>query len=96
MRGRIILPLYTIQEMYVTYILYSPKVDKFYTGQTTEIDRRLEEHNRGKTPFMASGMPWKLVFLKEYPSRAEAIKLEHYIKKRGAARFLADNNLTTA
>jgi putative endonuclease len=79
--------------MFTTYIMLSSKTGKFYTGQTDDLNRRLEEHIRGKTPFMASGMPWKLVFSKEFNSRNEAIMLERFIKKRGAGRFLIDNNI---
>ena len=78
---------------YTTYILYSKKVLKFYTGQTENIERRIEEHNFGKTPFMKAGLPWILVYTKTFNSRAEAIVLEKKIKKRGAKRFLDDNNL---
>jgi putative endonuclease len=81
--------------MYSTYILFSPKIDKYYTGQTDDLVRRLEEHNRGKTPFLATGMPWILLYSKEFNSRHDAIKLEKFIKKRGAARFLTDNNIIT-
>jgi putative endonuclease len=80
--------------MYVTYILYSKKLKKFYVGQTEDLCRRLEEHNRGKTPFMAGGIPWELVFSKESISRSEAMRLEKKIKKRGAARYLNDNQIT--
>jgi putative endonuclease len=76
--------------MYKTYILYSAKISKYYTGQTENIDRRLEEHNRGKTLGMAKGMPWDILFLKEFSTRQEALKLEKFIKKRGAARYLKD------
>jgi putative endonuclease len=79
--------------MYKVYILYSSILDKFYTGQTEDMERRLEEHNRGKTSFSARGMPWTLVYSKECSSRSEAIKLEKFIKKRGAARYLNDNNI---
>ena len=79
--------------MYITYILYSPKINKFYTGQTDDINRRLVEHNRGKTPFMATGIPWKMVYSKVHNNRAEAIKTEKFIKTRGAARFLEDNKI---
>ena len=79
--------------MFTVYIIYSSVIDKFYTGQTQDIERRLEEHNRGKTSFSAQGMPWTLVFSKECSSRSEALKLEKLIKKRGAARFLNDNNI---
>jgi putative endonuclease len=86
-------PFYLYNYMYVTYIIYSSKIEKFYTGQTSDLDRRMEEHNRGKTSFSASGMPWKLLYFRYFESRSEAIKLESFIKKRGAARFLADNNI---
>ena len=80
--------------MFTVYIIYSSVIDKFYTGQTEDIQRRLEEHNRGKTSFSAQGMPWTLVYSKDCSSRSEAIKLEKFIKKRGASRFLIDNNIT--
>ena len=76
--------------MYITYILYSSRINRYYTGQTTNLMRRREEHNRGKTTFMAKGVPWKLIYSKEFYSRNEAIKLERLIKKRGAERFLND------
>ncbi len=79
--------------MFITYILYSNSLKKHYTGSTIDLPRRLEEHNRGKTPFMASGEPWVVVFTKEFFRRSDAEKLEKFIKKRGASRFLSDNGL---
>jgi putative endonuclease len=81
--------------MFTTNIIYSQSIDKFYTGQTSDLNRRLEEHNRGKTPFLKNGIPWILVFNKYFESHTEAIKLEKYIKKRGAKRFLNDNQSAT-
>ncbi len=80
-------------EMFFTYIVYSQSVHKFYTGHTQDLKRRLEEHDRGKTPFMAVGKPWSLVFFKEFATRSEAMKYEKHIKKRGAGRFLSDNSV---
>ena len=79
-----------MKHMYTTYILYSESLKKYYTGQTFDFARRLEEHNRGKTSFMSSGVPWEKVFSKDFESRSEAVRLEKLIKKRGAARFLSD------
>ena len=76
--------------MFSTYILFSQKINKYYTGQTIHLLRRLEEHNRGKTPYMAGGIPWILVFSKEFKSRKEAVNLEKQIKKRGADRYLLE------
>jgi putative endonuclease len=76
--------------MFTTYILHSEKINKYYTGQTIDLERRLDEHNKGKTAFMASGAPWKLIYFKEFNERKEAMALELNIKKRGAKRFLSD------
>jgi len=75
---------------YFTYILFSNKAQKFYTGHTEDLDRRFFEHNCGKTPFMKAGLPWILVYSKELNSRTDAMALEKKIKKRGAKRFLLD------
>jgi putative endonuclease len=79
-------------KMYITYILYSNKIDRYYTGHTENLERRMEEHNRGKTPFMSRGIPWKVMYQKEFGTRKEAMKHEEFIKKRGAKRFLDDTN----
>ena len=76
--------------MFVTYILYSEGIHRYYTGQTEDLNRRTEEHNRGKTPEMEKGIPWKVVYAREFNTRSEAVRLERYIKKRGASRFLDD------
>jgi putative endonuclease len=74
-------------------MLYSQSLQTYYTGQTADLDRRLEEHNRGKTAFMKKGMPWKLIYKEDFTTRAEAMHLEKQIKKRGASRFLADKGI---
>ncbi len=76
--------------MCYTYILYSRKLKKFYTGQTEDLPKRLEEHNHGKTAYMKKGLPWVFVYQKEFTTRAEAMQLEKQIKKRGAGRYLED------
>jgi len=76
--------------MYITYILYSNRIDRYYTGHTENLDRRLEEHNRGKTKVIARGIPWIVIYNKEFDTRSEAMRHEKFIKKRGAKRFLND------
>jgi putative endonuclease len=79
--------------MFTTYILYSSNSNLFYTGHTSDLQRRLIEHNRGKTNFMKRGIPWVVVFSAIFSSKAEAMALESSIKKRGAKRFLSDYNI---
>jgi putative endonuclease len=78
--------------MFHVYILYSPSLQKYYIGSTQHLNIRLEEHNRGKSPFTKSGMPWNLIHAMECTDRSQAIQLEMKIKKRGIKRFLLDLN----
>ncbi len=48
------------------YILYSKKIDKYYVGACTDLDRRLYEHNLGHSKFTSTGVPWELVYKEEW------------------------------
>jgi putative endonuclease len=70
------------------YILYSSKLDKYYIGSTTDIHRRLEEHNRRKEKFTAIGIPWILVYKEFFVNLQAARGREHYIKKMKSRKFI--------
>lgn len=76
---------------YTVYILYSPKSSRYYIGQTDDIEKRLIKHNKGLVPSTKYGVPWELVQTERVNSRSEALLLERKIKKRGAERYLNDN-----
>ncbi|MEG8948039.1 GIY-YIG nuclease family protein [Rosettibacter firmus] len=59
---------------FFTYIIFSKSKNKFYVGSTNDLSRRLAEHNSGQTKSTKSGIPWDLVFFKEFSSKAEARK----------------------
>jgi len=76
------------------YILRSQTTGRCYCGQTTDIDRRLRQHNDpnyhgSKTTKRFAG-PWNLVWSQACPSRSHEMKLEKKIKKRGIERFLEE------
>jgi predicted GIY-YIG superfamily endonuclease len=50
----------------------------------------LKEHNNGETILIKNGIPWKIIWKKEFKTRAEAMALEKKIKSSGAKKFLAD------
>ena len=77
-------------EMYFVYILYSRSLNKFYVGQTNNLNDRLIRHNMAREKFTKNGIPWDLIHNMEVESRSEALILERKIKKRGAKRFLED------
>jgi len=72
------------------YILYSLKLNKYYVGSTTDIERRLEEHNRGKEKFTKTGLPWRLVYKEEFGELNQARQREYYIKKMKSSKFIED------
>ena len=57
--------------------------DTLYCGITTNIDRRIDEHNRLKcgAKYTRSRRPVSLFGFKVAKSRSEALKMEHSIKK---------------
>jgi putative endonuclease len=71
-----------------TYILFSEKLNKFYIGSTTDIGRRLIEHNRGKEKFTKTGIPWIIVYLEEFEELINARKRETLIKKQKSRKFI--------
>jgi len=70
------------------YILFSEKLNKYYVGSTTDIDRRLTDHNRGKEKFTSTGIPWKLVYKEVFTELLAARQRESYIKKQKSRKFI--------
>ncbi len=80
--------------MYYVYILQC--ADKtFYTGITTNIERRVGEHNEGKlgAKYTAGRRPVKLVYSKKCKNRSLASQEEARIKKlkRGEKKIIIKN-----
>jgi putative endonuclease len=76
--------------MYFVYILYSATKNKFYIGQTNNIDDRIKRHNNEQSLSTKNGVPWKIIYKTIIGTRSEAVLLETKIKKRGAKRYLED------
>lgn len=74
--------------MNFVYIARSLKDGKFYIGCTTNVARRLEEHNKGKTPCLKNRRPLKIVYVEEYDDAGTAFEREKQIKSyKGGSAF---------
>ncbi len=73
--------------MYFTYILYSQKHDKYYVGQTNDIDNRLFRHNNGYEDYTAKFAPWELLWFTQKENRSDAVVLELKLKNLSKARI---------
>jgi putative endonuclease len=66
--------------MYYVYILLSQKDGKFYIGFTSDLKRRLQEHNNGKAKSTKSRRPLKLLYYESHLSKEDAQRREGYFK----------------
>ena len=72
---------------YFVYILHSPNYDKYYIGQTNNLEDRLKRHNEGYENYTKAYLPWELVCCIQKKSRSEAVVLENKLKKSNKARL---------
>ena len=65
---------------WVVYVLKC-RTGQLYTGCTTDLERRLLEHNSGTGGrYTRSRLPVAVVYREEQPSRSEALRRERAIK----------------
>ena len=74
--------------MYFVYILKSEIENKFYTGHTNDLSRRLLEHNSGKHYYAKRFIPWKLVYTEEYNTLVDAVIREKYLKSAAGRKWI--------
>ncbi len=67
--------------MHYVYILYSSGSDKYYVGQTSDVEQRLRHHNElSEKSYTSRHRPWELRAVLEAPSRSAAMRMERHIK----------------
>ena len=58
------------------------KDDTLYTGITTDVEKRLEQHRSGKGAKYTRGRgPLELVYMEEQPDKSAALRREYEIKQ---------------
>ncbi len=86
--------------MWFVYVLRASD-GSFYTGITTDPDRRLREHNAGEGgAYTRMRRPFEVIFKEVHPSRSSALMREAEIKrwppKKKRALGLSDNKESAA
>jgi putative endonuclease len=74
--------------MWKVYIIYSEKIDRYYTGITDDIEWRLERHNQGWGRYTKRGIPWKVVYTEDFATKSDALKREREIKNRKSRNYI--------
>ncbi|MEX1190519.1 MAG: GIY-YIG nuclease family protein [Brumimicrobium sp.] len=65
---------------HTVYILYSEKFDRYYVGQTNNLENRIHRHNAGYVKSTKPFRPWKLVGQINVEDRKSSVALESKIK----------------
>lgn len=81
---------------YCVYVLKSQKDGDNYTGYTTRITNRIEEHNAGKSKSTADRRPFELIYCEFHRSMKDAKRREKYLKSNSGRRmhkFILRDNL---
>ncbi len=79
--------------MFFVYVLYSVKFDKIYIGHTSDIEKRLLQHNSGKHRYTKRYIPWIIIYFEKFDTRAEAMKREKELKSHQGRKFIREQLL---
>lgn len=67
----------------IFYLLQSKQTKEFYVGYTSNLKRRLSEHNAGLNQSTKAGMPYELVYFEGFKSKKDALIREKKLKHHG-------------
>ncbi|NNK73146.1 MAG: GIY-YIG nuclease family protein [Flavobacteriaceae bacterium] len=73
---------------YCVYVLQSEKDLLLYHGFTANIQKRLRDHNQGKTISTSKRRPLRLIHCEFFLSKADAMRRERYFKTTPGKRML--------
>lgn len=74
--------------MYYVYVLRSDKSGRLYTGTTSDLRKRLAEHQNNKSPYTKSRGPYELIYYEACMDTNDALAREKYLKTGTGKRYL--------
>ena len=75
-------------ELFYVYVLVSEKDNSWYIGYTSDLAKRLIEHNSGKTITTNRKKPWIVLYYEVSSNKEDAIAREKYLKSGMGRRYL--------
>ncbi|MBI5071993.1 GIY-YIG nuclease family protein [Candidatus Falkowbacteria bacterium] len=74
--------------MWYVYLLKSKKTERWYTGSTCDLRKRILSHNTNKNKATKFGAPWKLIYCEISLNKQDARARERYLKSGVGKRYL--------
>ena len=75
-------------ETFYTYVLQSKTDGKLYTGFTSNLEKRLDEHNSGKGISTKYRIPFQIIYFEVCLNIKDAIHREKYLKSTYGKRYI--------
>jgi len=72
---------------YFVYILLSNKDNKLYVGCTSDVARRIKDHNYGKVYATKNRRPLIVIHFEKFENKTDAFNRERFLKTLWSARF---------
>jgi putative endonuclease len=73
---------------FYTYVLKNQIDNTFYTGVTTDLKKRLDEHNKGLVTSTKHRRPLQLIYYEACLNKGDAYRREKYLKTGMGKRYL--------
>ncbi len=80
---------------FYVYVLRSIKFERNYVGFTKDVEKRLLDHNSGRTKSTKPYKPWKIMFFEQFSSKAEALSREKFLKTGQGRDFIKQKLLAS-
>ncbi|OGJ61862.1 hypothetical protein A3A67_03680 [Candidatus Peribacteria bacterium RIFCSPLOWO2_01_FULL_51_18] len=74
--------------MHHVYLIEGEPKGTWYIGYTTDLKRRLTEHNNHKNISTAKESSWKLIYCETYVNKMDALGREKFLKSGSGWKFL--------
>ena len=74
--------------MFYTYVIQSTKSDYWYTGSTSDLRKRFNQHNSGKATYTKKRGPYKLIYYEACLNEQDVRARELFLKSGMGKRYL--------
>ena len=74
--------------MHIMYVIQHDQTRHVYFGRTSDLKRRLAQHNAGlQTSTKRESGVWHLVYAEAYRDKRDAVQREDKLKQHGSAKY---------
>lgn len=74
---------------HIVYILFSKKLNRYYTGYTTNLDVRMLFHDNAETrKFTAKADDWEIFWTLECETKQQGLLIENHIKRMKSKKYI--------